>query len=548
MSEVLLRHPLALRVFTALATVTVLASLTKVDVVDAAVQSHTIGVHTINSRCSGYLPAGTVVGMAATPDGDGYWITDYQGQVVACGNAPNFKSLPFTPAFPVVGMAVTPDGQGFWLVASDGGVFSFGDAGFYGSTGGLHLNKSVVGMASTPDGHGYWLVAADGGIFSYGDARFYGSTGSVHLNQPVVGMSATPDGLGYWLVAADGGVFAFGEAGFYQSMGGRLLNRPVVGMASSPDAHGYWLVASDGGIFAFGDAAFYGSTGSIHLNDPIVEMAPDFPTGGYWLVASDGGTFAFNAPFLGSAVAPPDAPAPPPPSAPSCAICNVPVTPDGTPYTYTVSNGGGTVTVMASATTGENNREFFWSPYSPYEAYSTVCATFSSGPGIDQQGQPDQQGILLRLNDDGGDNITGITVMRNIIFDDYQIFNFHVWNVADTAAPYEQFGATSLSWIPFAPPLYPLSMCARIVPVVSGSSEVQFVVWYPEPTLPSGAANPCQTRPTVWGDTTCGGEAALPSNAPEAGQGGFYAGHLVPGTSMTYTNLMVDGAVPVGVA
>ena len=37
---------------------------------------------------------------------------------------------------PVVGMAATPDGKGYWLVAADGGVFTFGDAGFYGSTGG----------------------------------------------------------------------------------------------------------------------------------------------------------------------------------------------------------------------------------------------------------------------------------------------------------------------------------------------------------------------------------------------------------------------------
>ena len=31
---------------------------------------------------------------------------------------------------PIVGMAATPDGSGYWLVASDGGVFSFGDAPF----------------------------------------------------------------------------------------------------------------------------------------------------------------------------------------------------------------------------------------------------------------------------------------------------------------------------------------------------------------------------------------------------------------------------------
>jgi hypothetical protein len=75
------------------------------------------------------------------------------------------------------------------LVATDGGIFSFGDARFYGSTGGIVLNKPVVGMAATPDGRGYWLVATDGGIFSFGDARFYGSTGGIVLNKPVVGIS-----------------------------------------------------------------------------------------------------------------------------------------------------------------------------------------------------------------------------------------------------------------------------------------------------------------------------------------------------------------------
>jgi len=59
---------------------------------------------------------------------------------------------------PIVGMAATPDGHGYWLVASDGGIFSFGDAGFYGSTGNIRLNKPIVGMAATPDGHGYWMV------------------------------------------------------------------------------------------------------------------------------------------------------------------------------------------------------------------------------------------------------------------------------------------------------------------------------------------------------------------------------------------------------
>ena len=97
---------------------------------------------------------------------------------------------------PIVGMAATPDGGGYWLVASDGGIFAFGDAIFHGSTGNLHLNRPIVGMAATPDGGGYWLVASDGGIFAFGDAAFHGSTGNLHLNRPIVGMAAVPDGGG----------------------------------------------------------------------------------------------------------------------------------------------------------------------------------------------------------------------------------------------------------------------------------------------------------------------------------------------------------------
>ncbi len=44
-------------------------------------------------------------------------------------------------------------------------------------------------MAATPDAGGYWLVAGDGGIFNYGDANFYGSEGGVALNKPVVGVA-----------------------------------------------------------------------------------------------------------------------------------------------------------------------------------------------------------------------------------------------------------------------------------------------------------------------------------------------------------------------
>jgi hypothetical protein len=212
-----------------------------------------------------------------------------------------------TPNRPVVGMAATADGNGYWLVSGDGGVFSFGDAGFHGSTGGLVLDQPIVGMAADPATGGYWLVARDGGVFSFG-APFDGSEGGQPLNQPIVGMTSTPDGGGYWLVARDGGIFSFGDAAFHGSEGGQPLNAPVVGMAATGGG-GYWLVASDGGIFSFGGAAFAGSEGGQPLNQPIVGMAAA-PQGGYWLVARDGGVFNFGgAPFDGSALSGADAPA-----------------------------------------------------------------------------------------------------------------------------------------------------------------------------------------------------------------------------------------------
>ena len=190
---------------------------------------------------------------------------------------------------------------GYWLLGGDGGVFAFGEAQFFGSTGGITLNKPAVAMAATPDGKGYWFAATDGGVFAFGSAGFFGSTGSIRLNEPIVGMAPTPSGQGYWLVARDGGIFAFGDAGFHGSTGGIKLNQPIVGMAPTHSGNGYWLVAADGGIFAFGDAAFAGSAGDGRLPSPVVDLAVT-PTGnGYWLLAENGGIYAFgDAPYRGS--------------------------------------------------------------------------------------------------------------------------------------------------------------------------------------------------------------------------------------------------------
>jgi hypothetical protein len=193
-----------------------------------------------------FVPTG--VAMVATPDSLGYWVLEAglsgTGTVYHFGDAGFFgdtttiagqrgSAFQGTP----VGMATTPDGQGYWLVDSDGGVFAFGDAKFVGSVPamGIHLasGHQVVGIAATSDGHGYWLTGADGGVFAFGDARFAGSMAGSRLNGSVVGIAANQSGPGYWLTASDGGVFTFGGAPFLGSMGARNLASPVVGIAAS---------------------------------------------------------------------------------------------------------------------------------------------------------------------------------------------------------------------------------------------------------------------------------------------------------------------------
>ncbi len=249
--------------------------------------------------------------VAGTQTGDPYYcpgqVAGPNGQTSASGGQIAYPyAVPAVPGEPAaspsaaVGLAATADGQGYWVAKAGGAVTAHGDAVGYGSMASATLAAPVTHIVATTDGKGYWLVAADGGIFAFGDAGFYGSMGGKQLNAPVVDMAPTADGKGYWLVAADGGIFAFGDAVFHGSMGGKQLNAPVVGVTADGSGGGYWLVAADGGIFTFGDAAFHGSAGGLPLVAPVVGLAADPTGGGYWLVASDGGVFAYGAPFEGA--------------------------------------------------------------------------------------------------------------------------------------------------------------------------------------------------------------------------------------------------------
>ena len=96
---------------------------------------------------------------------------------------------------PIVGMAATPDGKGYWLVASDGGIFTFGDAGYFGSAPASNGHGNVVALASASNGQGYWVAGGDGGIDPFGAAPSEGSMSGPALNRPIVGFAAEPQGI-----------------------------------------------------------------------------------------------------------------------------------------------------------------------------------------------------------------------------------------------------------------------------------------------------------------------------------------------------------------
>ena len=160
----------------------------------------------------------------------------------------------------------------------------FGDAGFFGSTGSMRLNRPVVGMAPTHDGGaiGWWHPMAG---FSPSETRpSRDRWDPSHLNEPIVGMAPTHDGGGYWMVASDGGIFAFGDATFEGSLGANPPSSPIVYMAPTPDNNGYWLVSQDGTVYPFGDA---GHNGSVKGSSAPVDLHGGHAVG--WVLGPDRG-------------------------------------------------------------------------------------------------------------------------------------------------------------------------------------------------------------------------------------------------------------------
>jgi Arylsulfotransferase (ASST) len=89
-----------------------------------------VSVEALGSNGAVLASSNAVNAASGAADTAGYLVADAAGAVSGVGDARFYASsagLSHLDA-PIVGITATPDGQGYWLVGSDGGVFSFGDA------------------------------------------------------------------------------------------------------------------------------------------------------------------------------------------------------------------------------------------------------------------------------------------------------------------------------------------------------------------------------------------------------------------------------------
>lgn len=219
------------------------------------------GTLSFGSLASRHVRTSSIVGMAATPDGRGYWLASSSGRTYAFGDAA--KGGTNADSQRVAGIVADPRG-GYWLYTKSGSVYGGAGAAAFGSASG----GRIVGMASTWDGRGYWLVSSSGWVYPFGDA---GRT-AVDTHRQLAGVVADPHG-GYWLYTKTGNIYRGGGARTFGSLPAhRIRTSSAVGMASSWDGGGYWLVSSSGRVYAFGDAAKLGwqpRSAILGIADPV---------------------------------------------------------------------------------------------------------------------------------------------------------------------------------------------------------------------------------------------------------------------------------------
>jgi hypothetical protein len=192
---------------------------------------------------------------------------------------------------------------------------------------------------------------------------------------------------------------------------------------------------------------------------------------------------------------------------------------------YVFESGTDSITVSTEPhNTGGNLRTVFWSSDAVAVPDSTSCATWSteSSDGL-------QQGAAVRISEHRGGGVSAVTVTKNVFPYGSWVFNVHVWDSAtgrmDQLESFDLGATLSVPGSPPEPQPLPWRVCAR-----TEGRRFSFKAW----RVAAGEPR--------WGDARSGGSVELPADAPTSGVPGWYVGHVHPGMTATFSDLLVSPA------
>jgi photosystem II stability/assembly factor-like uncharacterized protein len=256
------------------------------------------------TACTGSAAGGALVGIAAMPDGGGYWLASAAGGLVACGDAP-FDGSPVSeriPLFaPIVGIAATVKGCGYWLLARDATVYPFGPCA-------LRLPRVRSGAPS-------WASPATPPPPATGSCR--PTAESSRSTPPTEDRSQAPAfapttssaspparraaGTGRPGRTEACSASAFDNFGSLPGLGMQV--RDIVAIDRTVSGPGYLLSGAGGAAYVLGSGTAFCGSESGQTSAPVSASATYGFSPGYWLLERNGRLDLFDAPFDGTSVA-----------------------------------------------------------------------------------------------------------------------------------------------------------------------------------------------------------------------------------------------------